>query len=70
MSALVTASDAAPLPSGMVVQPAGPVLRNIGQAMGVQTPSAGKVSAPPPWLPEDADAFERSIEDICEQIEP
>ena len=70
MSATVTTPDAAPLPAGLVVQPAGPVLRQIGQAMGLATPPTEPPADLPPWPQEDADAFERSIEEVCEQIEP
>ena len=70
MSATAATPDAAPLPSGMVVQPAGPVLRQIGQAMGLTTPPTEQLADLPPWPQEDADAFERSIEEVCEQIDP
>ncbi len=70
MSATIITPAAAPFPAGMMVQPAGPVLRQIGQAMGLTTPPTEPLADLPPWPQEDADAFERSIEEVCEQIEP
>ena len=69
MSGSIT-SNAAPLPAGMMAQPAGPVLRQIGRAMGLMTPPTEPLTELPPWPPADADAFERSIEEVCEQIDP
>ena len=67
MSAILTTPNAALLPTGLAVQPAGPVLRQIGQAMGLPTEPPTDLL---PWLQEDTDAFERSIEEVCEQIKP
>ncbi len=70
MSASVS-SDAAALPaSGPTVQPAGVVLRQIGQAMGLEAAPTEQLADLPPWSQEEASAFERTIEEVCEQIEP
>ena len=69
MSANAATSDAVPLPLGMVVQPVDRVLRQIGQAMGVVTSPNEQLADLPPWTQEEADAFEWSIEEVCEQIE-
>lgn len=66
MSAAVS-PDAAALPA---VKPAGAVLRQIGQSMGLETAPAEQLADLPPWSQEEAAAFERTIEEVCEQIEP
>ena len=70
MSAAVR-PDASALPaSGPTVQPAGAVLRQIGQAMGLEAALIEQLADLPPWSQEEAAAFERAIEEVCEQIEP
>lgn len=64
-------SDIAALPVlGPTVQPAGAVLRQIGQAMGLGAAPAESLADLPPWSQEEAAAFERAIEEVYEQIEP
>ena len=70
MSAAVN-PDAAALPAlGPTVQPAEAVLRQIGQAMGLEAAPTEQLAGLLPWSQEEAAAFERAIEEVCEQIEP
>ncbi len=64
MSAAVS-PDAAALPApGPAVKPAGAVLRQIGQAMGLEAAPAEQLADLPEWSQEEASAFERTIEEV------
>jgi hypothetical protein len=38
--------------------------------MGVESAPSEQIANLPFWSQEEADAFERTIEEVCEQIEP
>ncbi len=69
MSAAVSSDGAAVHAPGLTVQPVAPILRQIGQAMGLETAPTEQLVDLPPWSQEEAAAFERTIEEVCEQIE-
>ena len=66
----VAVSPATVSAPGPTVQPAGATLRQIGQAMGLETAPTERLADLPAWSQEEAAAFERTIEEVCEQIEP
>ena len=66
MNAAAPNIDPSALPSGLTAQPAAEALRQIGRAMGLESAPVGHLADLPPWTPDEADAFEQFLAEICE----